>query len=274
MTVSRRRLFNTILASGLISGVIGIPKLVTAAVTLLPECALGDGGCGTCDFIGFFANLTEFLLQFLAVGVLLMIVIGGVMWIVSAGNDALVTKGKQILVGAVVGTLIALSGYFIINAVIATLTGDADFKDVTLFSGTDWNAYGETTAATTTTTSADGTTTSSTDTTDSDPTGVVTDCSSAADGTACAVDGDGCFDGDFCVCYDKGDGSDSTCITTCEYSIARDPAMSSLYEASCQYDAEDDGSSYCTDTLGGTIIDDTGAYCPETDYPVCCKTAL
>jgi hypothetical protein len=204
--------------------------------------------------------------------VLLMIVIGGVMWIISAGNDNLVSKGKQILVGAIVGTLVALGGYFMVNAVIATLTGDSDFKDVALFSGTDWSTYCVTPSTTTTTTTTDGTTTTTDTSSGTSSDTVVTDCADAADGTACTADG--CSDGDYCVCYDKSDGSDSTCITKCEYTIATDTAESSLYDSSCMYDAEDDGSSHCLDTLGGEIIDDTGAYCPDSDYPVCCKTSL
>lgn len=105
----------------------------TSFPSLIPACALGDGRCGTCDFLQFFANgaaLIEYLLSAVVLG---MIVIGGFFWITSAGNSERVSKGKAIMGGAIVGALIVMLGYIMVNTTIGAFVGATNYSDVSLF---------------------------------------------------------------------------------------------------------------------------------------------
>ncbi|MDP2708837.1 MAG: hypothetical protein Q8O93_02195 [bacterium] len=52
---------------------------------------------------------------------LLAFVAGGLMWTVSAGNPDLVTRGKQTIIGAVIGLTIVFTSYMIIQLVFSSL---------------------------------------------------------------------------------------------------------------------------------------------------------
>jgi hypothetical protein len=198
--------------------------LQAAAVQILPACASGTGfgNCDTCDMFALTANLATLILELLGGAVLLMVVIGGVTWIVSAGNPNLVQKGQAILVGAAVGTLIVLGGYFIVNAVIGSFTGDNDLNDVQLF-GTNWATYCE----------------------EENTAVVVSACADRRDGTACTADG--CTDSS-CQCFNQ------QCVPGCIITWQDDDAGSA---ASCVADA---GS--CAGSNGGSnLCPGSAPYC-------------
>ncbi len=66
---------------------------------------------------GFISGVIAFLLALIGGLSVLFIIIGGVQMISSAGNADQLTKGKKTLTWAVVGLLVALLGYAIINVV-------------------------------------------------------------------------------------------------------------------------------------------------------------
>lgn len=70
---------------------------------------------------GIFTTITNTLL--FAVGTLsvLMIVIGGIRYITSAGKDASVTKAKNTVLYAIIGLIVALLAYAAINFILQTL---------------------------------------------------------------------------------------------------------------------------------------------------------
>lgn len=171
------------------------------AVALLPECASGSGfgNCSTCDFLALFANAADIILQFLGVAVLVTLIIGGAIWILSAGNDTMVQKGKAIIAGSVVGTLIVLGAYFIVNAVMASLLGDGDFENVQLFGSKNWDKYCEAKNPVPTTTAASSVAVS----TDTDPGKA---CVGKLDGVSCSTT----TCGDHCQCQQE------LCVSICE----------------------------------------------------------
>lgn len=171
----------------------GTLPLQASAIEILPACASGTGlgNCSTCDLFALGANLAALMLEFLGGAVLLMVVIGGVMWIVSAGNPNMVQKGQAILVGAAVGTFIVLGAYFIVNAVIASFTADNDFEDVQLFD-TNWANYCEAPEYT-----------------------LVQDCTGRQDGDRCF--NSSCNDDENCQCFS------GQCITECEVTYQNFP---------------------------------------------------
>jgi hypothetical protein len=85
------------------------------------------GPCDFCDAIIVTNNIIQMLFKFsLGIGAL-MIVIGGVAMIVSAGSKEKFEKGKKILVKAVTGVAIALLSWIIVSTVIRVLTGSSAF---------------------------------------------------------------------------------------------------------------------------------------------------
>ena len=78
--------------------------------------------CTPCDLWELAYNIVWFLLFSLALPILTVAILaGGVMILVSAGNQSLREKGKALIWNAVIGILIAFTAYLIINTIIATL---------------------------------------------------------------------------------------------------------------------------------------------------------
>ena len=54
---------------------------------------------------------------------LVMFIYGGVTWMLSAGNQERVTKGKQILIWATIGIVVIFTAYALVKFVLTTVTG-------------------------------------------------------------------------------------------------------------------------------------------------------
>lgn len=68
-------------------------------------------------------NVYECILCIVGSLILLMLIFGAVMMMISAGNEALVAKGKQIIGAAVIGALIVFFSFFIVNFTVKALGG-------------------------------------------------------------------------------------------------------------------------------------------------------
>ncbi|OYX37774.1 hypothetical protein B7Z00_02965 [Candidatus Saccharibacteria bacterium 32-50-10] len=83
--------------------------------TDVPSTLLGDGGVLTT-----IVNTLLFIIGFLSV---IMLIFGGLRYIISGGNAAAVTTAKNTILYAIVGLIIAIFAYAIVNFVIGSLTG-------------------------------------------------------------------------------------------------------------------------------------------------------
>lgn len=158
---------------------------VTLAVTLLPGCA-DAGDCTLCDVVGVFINFASLMTELLGLLAVLMFIIGGVFIILAGGNAERAKRGRQILAGTLIGSLIVVSSWLIINFALAALL-NADFDDVELFPGSSagsGEAWYELSCVP-----------------------VYEDCSTAANGSSCSESG--CANN--CVCYNGG------CTSICAY---------------------------------------------------------
>ncbi len=68
---------------------------------------------------GLIVAWTNFALGFVSVIAILMIIIGGFMYISSGVEDANKEKGKKYIEGAIIGIVIILSAYAIVNTLLA-----------------------------------------------------------------------------------------------------------------------------------------------------------
>lgn len=86
----------------------------------------GQSMCTLCDLIRGMNIIIHYLMQ-LAIGVaLLAMAIGGVMYIISAGDSGMTGKAKEAIKNAAIGFVIIFAGYLIINTTITYLGAKTD----------------------------------------------------------------------------------------------------------------------------------------------------
>lgn len=71
---------------------------------------------------GIFATITNILLFIVGAISVIMIIIGGLRYVISGGNPATVSAAKNTILYAIVGVIVALLGYAIVNFVIGSFT--------------------------------------------------------------------------------------------------------------------------------------------------------
>lgn len=188
-----------------------------SAISLLPACT-ENGDCSLCDFIGLFINFGSLILEWLGILAVFLFIIGGVIIIISAGNAERLKRGRQILVGTLIGSTLVVGSWLLVNFVLAGLL-NVDFSKVDLFpdtsgNGQEWYKFACT------------------------PTYAV--CTSdSLDGAACA---DTSCDNN-CVC------SSGQCISHCAYALAQGYYSSATCSSSCTT-SEDALEDYCPDSGG------------------------
>lgn len=87
-----------------------------------PELISGATG-GTGDLKGIVKTILNFFLGFLGFVATIMVIYGGVLYVTSAGNDENVAKAKKILMYAIVGILIILVSFALINTILGAASG-------------------------------------------------------------------------------------------------------------------------------------------------------
>ncbi|MFH1254897.1 MAG: hypothetical protein V1667_00250 [bacterium] len=89
-----------------------------------PACPAGVANCGNYslnDMASIAIKISQFILGIVGSLSLLAFVAGGLMMMLSGGNAELVTRGKQTIIGAVIGLTIVFTSYTIIYFVFASL---------------------------------------------------------------------------------------------------------------------------------------------------------
>jgi len=93
-----------------------------------PPCGF-DGTCDSIsDLVSYNVGFGEFALSLAAMFAFGIFIMGGVMMIVSFGNPERFKKGTKLLVGAVIGLVISLSAYLLVNFVLDALGVAAGFR--------------------------------------------------------------------------------------------------------------------------------------------------
>ncbi len=111
------------------SGLMGL-AVVASAVLTEPAFAAGlidssdnisaisDATGGESSIKALVQTLLNFFLSFLGFVATVMVIYGGILYVVSAGNDENVGKAKKILLYAVVGIVIILLSFALINTIL------------------------------------------------------------------------------------------------------------------------------------------------------------
>jgi len=123
-----KRIKYLILTLGLVTsfGLANIPLFVNATV-LDGVCPAGstepickDKDADVMDSVKIIVNTLLFVLGAVAV---LVLIIAGIMYVVSGGDAASVKKAKDMILYAVVGIVVAVLAYAIVNFVISSMNG-------------------------------------------------------------------------------------------------------------------------------------------------------
>lgn len=98
-----------------------LPVLAGAVVTgglTSPTRPTGVPGGTLLDTITFIVNIILYIVGAIA---LLMLVYGGFMYIISGGNEDTIEKAKKILTYAIVGVVVVIISYVVVNFLVAEI---------------------------------------------------------------------------------------------------------------------------------------------------------
>jgi len=87
----------------------------------------GEGPCNTCDALKVSSNVIKLLTQFAISLSALMVAYGAILMMLSGSNEGLYSKGKKAIIWAVIGVVVALGGWIIVNTIINILAPDTSF---------------------------------------------------------------------------------------------------------------------------------------------------
>lgn len=99
-----------------------------------------DAKCGLDDALEVGVNLSKFILGMLGSVTLVIFMYGGVVWLTSGGNAQRVEYGRNIFEGALVGLMIVLASYVIVNFAITALLGGQIGEEPRIFPNTNSQA--------------------------------------------------------------------------------------------------------------------------------------
>lgn len=105
--------------------VIIIPTLAGAQNGGIVQCGNAPDGSDACtitDFFAMLARIYDFLVKWIATPLaILAITIGAVVLMTSAGNPAQATRGKQILMFAIIGLVLVFCSWLIIQTILSAI---------------------------------------------------------------------------------------------------------------------------------------------------------
>lgn len=103
--------------------------------------------CTLCDFIVGFKNLIDFASKILITVAVVGIFFSGVIYIISSGNEGLLTKAKAFLSASLVGFTVVLGAWLLVNVVMWVLSYDTN----AIIQKTNWYTFDCNSVNTTTT---------------------------------------------------------------------------------------------------------------------------
>lgn len=100
-------------------------NFASMAQAALVPCGPGVGHeCAWCDLMTLGKNIIDFIVYYLVFPITaVMIVVGGLFVMTAGGSESRFSKGKEIATAAVIGLLIALTSWIIINTIMGIATG-------------------------------------------------------------------------------------------------------------------------------------------------------
>jgi hypothetical protein len=119
-----KRIVTQIIVTGVLSIGIFVPQVLFAQGGLVP-CGQ-EKACTLCDGFILFQNIYTFLLGLVASIGVLAFVAGGLIIMTARADPQQVQRGKSVLVNSVIGIIIVLGSFLILNALVFILVSGSD----------------------------------------------------------------------------------------------------------------------------------------------------
>lgn len=109
----------------LISISIYLVSFSLASAAIVPSCGgVGQAACSYCDLLQLVKNVMDFMLYLVFPLATIGIIIGGFNIMLAAGSSSRVQTGKKYITAAVVGILIALLAWTILDTILKVISPD------------------------------------------------------------------------------------------------------------------------------------------------------
>lgn len=133
--------FFTIISLIAVTALFLFPDGVLAEIPskLIPECNWRTETYGLGAFVELAQNVLKLIWGIIGSLALVMFVWGGFLWLTARGEDEQVKKGWDTLINAVIGLVIILGSWVIINTVILAFTSPGQWTPAKLFGDTSWS---------------------------------------------------------------------------------------------------------------------------------------
>jgi hypothetical protein len=103
---------------------VALPSLALAQAGGLVPCGGQTGDpCNTNDVVGFANSLIDYLIKALGVIAVIVMVYAGFKLVVSAGNESEWGKAKELFTNVIIGIILILAAWLIVDTVLKGLTG-------------------------------------------------------------------------------------------------------------------------------------------------------
>lgn len=89
--------------------------------SLVPVQCQSPETCGTCEFVELINNVIRFLITFATIAATLMLIYGGFQLVISGGNTAAKQAAKSIIVNVLIGFVLVLAAFLVINTILGLL---------------------------------------------------------------------------------------------------------------------------------------------------------
>src|SRR3989338_121448 len=80
------------------------------------------GNCTMCDILSVPIGIYRIMISFVGIGALIMLLYGGMVWMMSRGDDQKIQQGKEIMSRTFFGMMLVLSSWIIVNTIIIAVT--------------------------------------------------------------------------------------------------------------------------------------------------------
>ncbi len=88
---------------------------------LTPDCS--GASCTWCDFFQLGQNVINFLIEISSILAIAFIIYGGLMMMINSGNPSKLKESQGIIFSAIIGVVILLSAWVILNTFFNLMTG-------------------------------------------------------------------------------------------------------------------------------------------------------
>lgn len=128
--------FKILILTGALFSLIFFPTFLTYAKGLVPCGGEGEEPCNLCYFFVLISKVISFLMVDIAIPlVAIMALVSAVMFIIASGNPQMITRARQTITATVVGFVIVLGSWVIVNTIVVVATGN----DAGTIFGRKWN---------------------------------------------------------------------------------------------------------------------------------------